>query len=90
MNFTVTMIADEINVTTMTNLDRWDDECDDETLSFGKKCETSRSELQLLKAAETKGKYLEVWAPVRAWLKVREKRGTVFRGLSSRAFKVNE
>ena len=64
MNFTVTMIADEINVTTMTNLDRWDDECDDETLSFGKKCETSRSELQLLKAAETKGKYLEVWAPV--------------------------
>ena len=64
MNFTVTMIADEINVTTMTNLDRWDDECDDETLSFGKKCETSRSEIQLLKAAETKGKYLEVWAPV--------------------------
>ena len=60
MNFTVTMIADEINVTTMTNRDRLDDECDDETLSFGKKCETSRSELQLLKAAETKGKYLEV------------------------------
>ena len=48
----------------MTNRDRLDDECDDETLSFGKKCETSRSELQLLKAAETKGKYLEVWAPM--------------------------
>ena len=47
-------------VTTMTNRGRLDDECDDETLSFGKKCETSRSELQLLKAAETKGKYLEV------------------------------
>ena len=60
MNFTVTMIADRINVTTMTIVDRLDDECDDETLSFGKKCETSRSELQLLKAAETKGKYLEV------------------------------
>ena len=60
MNFTVTMTADELNVTTMTNADRLEDECDDETLSFGKKCETSRSELQLLKAAETKGKYLEV------------------------------
>ena len=60
MNFTVAMIADEINVTTMTNPDRLDDECDDETLSLGKKCETSRSELQLLKAAETIGKYLEV------------------------------
>ena len=60
MNVTVTMIADEISVTTMTNRDRLDDECDDETSSFGKKCETSRSELQLLKAAETKGKYLEV------------------------------
>ena len=60
MNFTETMIADQINVTTMTNRDRLDDECDDETLSFGKKCETSRSELQLLKATETKGKYLEV------------------------------
>ena len=47
MNFTVTMIADEINVTTMTNRDRLDYEYDDETLSFGKKCETSRSELQL-------------------------------------------
>ena len=46
-------------MTTMTNRDRLDDECDDETLSFGKKCETSRSKLQLLKAAETKGKYLE-------------------------------
>ena len=31
MNFTVKMIADEINVTTMTNLDRLDDECGDET-----------------------------------------------------------
>ena len=60
MNFTVTMTADELNVTTMTNLDRLDDECDDETLSFGKKCKTSRSELQLLIAAETKGKCLEV------------------------------
>ena len=29
MNFTVTMIADEINVITMTNLDRLDDESDD-------------------------------------------------------------
>ena len=36
MNFTVTMMADEINVTTMTNLDRLDDECDDETSLFGK------------------------------------------------------
>ena len=36
MNFTVTMIADEINVTTVTNRDRLDDECDDETLLFGK------------------------------------------------------
>ena len=54
------MIADEINVTMMTNVDRLDGECDDGTLSFGKKCETSRSELQLLKASETKGKYLEV------------------------------
>ena len=60
MNFIVTMIADEINVTTMTNLDRLDDECDDETLSFGKQCEISTSELQLLKAAETKGKCLGV------------------------------
>ena len=60
MNFTVTMIADEINMTTTTSVDRLDDESDDETLSFGKKCETSRSELQLSKAAETKGKYLEV------------------------------
>ena len=60
MNFTVTMTADELNVTTMTDRDRLDHECDDETLSFGKKCETSRCELQLLKAAETKGKYLEV------------------------------
>ena len=60
MNFTVTLIADQINMTTMTNQDRLDDECDDETLLFGKKCKTSRSELQLLKAAETKSKYLEV------------------------------
>ena len=60
MNLTVTMIADEINVTTMTNLDRFDEECDDATLWFGKKCKISRSELQLLKAVETKGKYLEV------------------------------
>ena len=36
MNFTVTMIADQINVTMMTNGDRLDDECDDETLLFGK------------------------------------------------------
>ena len=57
MNFTVTMNVDELNVTTMTNLDRLDDECHDETLLFGKKSETSRSELQLLKAAETKGKW---------------------------------
>ena len=60
MNFTVTMIADEINVTTLTNEGRLDDECGNETLSFGKKCKMSRSELQLLKAGETKGKYLEV------------------------------
>ena len=32
------MIADEINVTSTTNPDRLDDECDDETLLFGKKC----------------------------------------------------
>ena len=42
------------------------------TLLFGKKCEMSRSEFQLLKAGETTGKYLEVWLP---WLKVREDRG---------------
>ena len=60
INFTVTMIADDINVTTITNKGLLDDECDDETLSFGKKCEMSRSELLLLKAGETKGKYLEV------------------------------
>ena len=60
MNFTVTMIAHELNMSTMTNLDRLDDECDDETLSFGKKCEISRSEFQLLKASETTSKYLEV------------------------------
>ena len=32
--------------------------------SFGKKCEVFRYELQWLKACETKGKYLEVLAPL--------------------------
>ena len=54
MNFTVTMIADEINLTTMTNRDRLDDERDDKTLSFGKKYETSRSDSNCWKQLKRK------------------------------------
>ena len=66
------------------SLDRLDDECEDETLLFGKQCEMSTSELQLLKAAETKGKCLEVWAPV---VESPRKARKIFTGLSSHAWK---
>ena len=62
-----------VNVTTITNVDRWWMQWRD--FMFVKKCEISMSELRLLKADKTQGNYLEVWASVveSPWKKREEK-----------------